>query len=104
MKKLIFPAGTLDDLAAQFRQTNLESFALILARPTGASRRDQRLLVQSVHTPRDDENEVRSRHEVRPTPAFRLPLEKRARNDRLSIIYCHSHPAQGGTPSFSGTD
>ena len=104
MIKLIFPAGTLGELAAQFRQTDVESFALILARPTTVSRRDQRLLVQSVHTPRDDEYEVRSRHEVRPSPAFRLQLEKRARNERLSIIYCHSHPAQSGTPSFSGTD
>ena len=104
MNRLIFPASTLDELTGLFRQTELESFALILARPVGELKGDQRLLVQSVQTPRDDEYEVRSRHEVRPTPAFRLPLEKRARNERLSIIYCHSHPAQGGTPSFSGTD
>jgi hypothetical protein len=104
MNRLIFPASTLDELAGLFRQTELESFALILARPAGESKGDQRLLVQSVQTPRDDEYEVRSRHGVCPTPAFRLPLEKRARNERLSIIYCHSHPAQGGTPSFSGTD
>jgi hypothetical protein len=94
----------LDELAAQFRQTELESFALILARPAAVSKGDQRLLVQSIHVPRDDEYEVRSRHEVRPSSAFRLPLEKRARNERLSIIFCHSHPAQGGSPSFSGTD
>jgi hypothetical protein len=104
MIKLTFPGGMLDELTAQFRQTELESFALILARPAAVSKRDQRLLVQSIHHPRDDEYEVRSRHEVRPSSAFRLPLEKRARNERLSIIYCHSHPAQGGTPSFSGTD
>jgi hypothetical protein len=104
MIKLIFPGSMLDELAAQFRQTELESFTLILARPAAVSKQDQRLLVQSIHHPRDDEYEVRSRHEVRPSSAFRLPLEKRARNERLSIIYCHSHPAQGGTPSFSVTD
>jgi molybdopterin-synthase adenylyltransferase len=104
MMKLIFPGETLDDLAGQFRRTDLESFALILARPAVVSRRDHRLLVESIHVPTDHEYEARSLHQVRPSSAFRLPLEKRARRDGLSIIYCHSHPTQKGTPQFSRTD
>jgi molybdopterin-synthase adenylyltransferase len=104
MIKLIFPGNTLDELAALFRQTDLESFALILARPVQVSKRNWRLLVESVNVPGENEYEVRTRYQVRPSSAFRLRHEKRARQKRLSIIYCHSHPAQGGTPGFSGTD
>jgi hypothetical protein len=39
-----------------------------------------------------------------PTAGFRLPIEKRARLEGLSLVYCHSHPAQQGTPAFSTID
>jgi len=104
MIKLILSGDALDRLAGEFRRTDLESFALILARSAKVSKDDTRLLVESVHIPADNEYEVRSRHEVRPSAAFRLPVEKRARRERLSLVYCHSHPAQEGVPTFSGTD
>jgi hypothetical protein len=104
MIKLIFPGRTLEELAEKFRKTELESFAFVLARPAAVSSRNTRLLVQSIHIPGDDEYEVRSRTEVRPSAGFRLPIEKRARQERLSLIYCHSHPAQRGTPTLSTTD
>ncbi len=104
MNKLVFPGRMLDELAETFRQTELESFALVLAKPATVSKRNTRLLVQSIHIPTDTEYEVRSRTEVRPSAAFRLPLEKRARKEGLSLVYCHSHPAQRATPTFSTTD
>jgi len=104
MIKLIFPDRTLEELAETFRRTDLESFALVLARPAPVSKQNTRLLVDSIHVPKDDDYEVRSRTEVRPSAAFRLPLEKRARLEGLSLIYCHSHPAQRGVPTFSATD
>lgn len=104
MIKLVFPGRTLDELAETFRQTELESFALVLARPVVVSERNIRLLAESIHVPADTEYEVRSRIEVRPAAGFRLPLEKRARKEGLSLVYCHSHPAQRGTPTFSSTD
>jgi hypothetical protein len=104
MNKLIFPNRTLEELAETFRETELESFALVLARPAPVSKQNTRLLVESIHVPDEGDYEVRSRTEVRPSAAFRLPLEKRARLERLSLIYCHSHPAQRGIPAFSATD
>lgn len=104
MIKVIFPENTLDALADRFRQTKLESFALVLARPAKVSKEDVRLLVQSIHVPAENEYEVRSQVEVRPSSAFRLAFEKRARLEKLSLVYCHSHPAQAGVPTFSATD
>ncbi len=104
MIKLIFPGRTLDELAATFRQSDLETFALVLARPAAVSERNTRLLVESIHIPGDADYEVRSGTEVRPSAAFRLPIEKRARQERLSLVYCHSHPRQRGIPTFSSTD
>ena len=104
MIKLIFPNRTLEELAETFRRTELESFALALARPASVSKQNTRLLVESTHLPADGDYEVRSRTEVRPSATFRLPLEKRARLEGLSLIYCHSHPAQPGIPTFSATD
>jgi hypothetical protein len=92
MIKLIFPGKTLEDLAEAFKRTDLESFALILARPAAVSEQHIRLLVQSVHVPGDCEYDVRSRTEVRPKAEFRLPLEKRARQERLSP-YTLSQPS-----------
>lgn len=104
MKKLVFPGDELDALATVVRAAELETFALVLARAVQVSTDNWRLLVQSVHVPSEHEYEVRTKTEVRPTPAFRLPLEKRAHNEGLSLIYCHSHPAQHGVPKFSSTD
>jgi hypothetical protein len=66
--------------------------ALLLARPAKVSKGNSRLLVESIHIPADREYEVRSQYDVRPAAAFRLPLEKRARQEGLSLVYCHSHP------------
>ena len=104
MIKLVFPKNELTDLASQFRAERLESFALILARPVKTSTKNWRLLVQSIHVPTPDEYEQRSEVTVRPSAAFRLALEKRARRNGLSLVYCHSHPRQPGIPSFSGID
>jgi molybdopterin-synthase adenylyltransferase len=104
MIKLIFAGRSLDELAATFRRTDVESFALVVARPATVSKGNTRLLVESIHVPSDADYEVRSRTEVRPSAAFRLPIEKRARQEGLSLIYCHSHPGQRGRPAFSATD
>ena len=104
MMKLIFPEKLLSDLAQKFRQERLESFALILARATPVSPQGYRLLVQSIHVPAPDEYEIRSEVCAQPTAAFRLAIEKSARKEGMSLIYCHSHPCQGGIPYFSEID
>ena len=104
MIKLVFPNNELTDLASQFRAERLESFALILARPVKTSTKNWRMLVQSIHVPAPDEYEQRSEVTVRPSAAFRLAIEKSARRNGLSLVYCHSHPREPGIPSFSGID
>ena len=54
--------------------------------------------------PAADEYEVRSEKEVRPSGAFRLPIEKLARQQGLTLVYAHSHPDQQGPPQFSRAD
>ena len=104
MIRLMFPGDSLAKLAAAFRGEPLESFALLLARPVSVGRRDWRLLVDSIHVPDPDEYEARSEISAGATASFRLSIEKRARLEELSLVYCHSHPKQSGCPTFSTVD
>jgi molybdopterin-synthase adenylyltransferase len=104
MIKLVFPDRELSLLAAGFRQQSLESFAFILARPAETSSRGTRLLVESIHIPAPDAYNDRTETAVHPSAAFRLLVEKRAMQQGLSLIYCHSHPRQTGIPEFSAID
>jgi hypothetical protein len=60
--------------------------------------------VHSVKIPSADEYEARSETQVRPSAVFRLAWEKRARQEGLALIYCHSHPREPGIPQFSEVD
>ena len=88
----------LTELGAVMRMKQQESFALIVVRPARTARGDYRLLVQSVRSATDGQYEVRSEWDVRPTGAFRLPLQKRRdRRDWLSftptaILASTAHP------------
>jgi molybdopterin-synthase adenylyltransferase len=104
MIKLVFPRDSLTSLATRFRQEPRESFAIILAWPAKLVGRNWRLLVDSVNIPADADYELRTETAVRASPAFRLLHEKRARREGLSLIYCHSHPREAGSPVFSGID
>ena len=103
MIKLVFPNNELTDLASQFRAERLESFAFVSCVPgklppkTGAC-----CPIDSCAGP--DQYEQRSEVTVRPSAAFRLAIEKSARRNGLSLVYCHSHPREPGIPSFSGID
>jgi molybdopterin-synthase adenylyltransferase len=103
MIRLVFPGTELDVLASSCRETHLETFALVLARPVEVAPKSWRLLVISVHLAEQADCDIRTPTYVRPSAMFRLPLEKRARREGLSVIYCHSHPAQA-RPAFSATD
>lgn len=103
MIKVAFPGDDLTELAKRFRSVSVESFAFAMARPVRVGK-NWRLLVVSIHEPKPDEYEERTVFNVRPSAAFRLKMEKQARRDDMVLIYCHSHPLQGGTPVFSATD
>lgn len=104
MIKLVFPGNSLSQLGASVRGRQLESFVLALARPVRVGRGNWRLLVESVHIPDADGYEVRSATAVGATVRFRLPIEKRARLEGLSLVYGHSHPLEPGRPAFSAFD
>jgi hypothetical protein len=104
MIKLVFPSTMLSELEAEFRKDSRESFGLILARPVQTAGNGWRLLVHSIKIPSADEYEARSETQARPSAAFRLIWEKRARQEGLSLIYCHSHPQERGIPQFSEVD
>ena len=104
MIKLVFPDESLANLAATLRGQTQESLALLLARPVRLGRDQWRLLVNSIHLPGPDEYEASSTVTAYPTASFRLPIERRAHLEGLSLVYCHRHPAQQGTPAFSTID
>src|SRR5437016_1460041 len=104
MIRLIFPGKSLSELGASMRGSRLESFVLALARPVRTGRSDWRLLVESIHIPDADCYEVRSETASGATVRFRLPIEKRARLEGLSLVYGHSHPLEPGRPAFSAID
>ena len=103
MIKVVFPGTELTELAKRFRAVSVESFAFALARPVRIGK-DWRLLVTSIHEPGAKEYEERTVFNVRPTAVFRLRMEKQARRAGMVLVYCHSHPLQGGVPVFSATD
>lgn len=103
MIKVVFAGNELSGLAKRFRSLSVESFAFAVAKPVQVGK-GWRLLVTSVHEPKPDEYEERTVFNVRPTAAFRLKMEKLARRDGMVLVYCHSHPLQGGVPVFSATD
>jgi len=103
MMKVVFPGGDLSELAKRFRSVSLESFAFAKARPV-RMRKSWRLLVVSIHEAAPEDYEERTIFNVRPTAAFRLRMEKQARQDGMVLIYIHSHPMQAGIPAFSPTD
>ncbi len=104
MIRLVFPGDSLSSLMQQFQQEARESFALVLARPVKIAAREWRLLVESVNIPADSDYEQRTQTAVRASSAFRLVHEKRARQNGLSLVYCHSHPREEGIPTFSDID
>jgi len=103
MIKVVFPGGELSELAQRFRMASVESFAFAMARPVRIGK-GWRLLVVSIHVPSPEDYEERTIFNVRPTAAFRLRVEKRARQDGMVLVYIHSHPMQAGIPAFSPTD
>lgn len=82
----------------------LESGAILLAHavPKGESGA-WRLLVKECHVATDGDYLERTPVNVRFAPEFCLPLEKKAKLENLSLIYCHTH-VHDGTPQFSNID
>ena len=105
MIDLVFPAPLFSELLLALRETNEETAAIILARPVYfRDRQYWRLLVQEVYVVPENEYSVRSATMVQISGQFQLNCENRARKNRWSIIYCHSHPLVRSIPLYSSQD
>jgi molybdopterin/thiamine biosynthesis adenylyltransferase len=105
MMKLVFADGQLNSLKLALAHPKLESAAILLARPVlrGEDDMDSRLLILEIHVAADDDYAERTPTSVTLRSEFCLPLEKRAKLEGLSLVYCHTH-VHRGTPRFSGID
>ncbi len=104
MIDLVFASPALSSLRHALYHEALESAAILLAVPVQLPTNRWRLLVAEIHVAGEGDYEERSKVAVRLTPSFGLPLEKKAKLNGWSIIYCHTHPWQSGTPRYSSID
>lgn len=104
MNAIVFAFPDRQALIAAMAHPTLESGAILLAH---AVRKGEggawRLLVKECHVATEKDYVERTPVNVRFTPEFCLPLEKRAKLEKLSLIYCHTH-VHDGTPRFSAID
>lgn len=79
-----------------------ESAAILLCSPNRWGE-EWRLNVLEMHVAEADHYIDRSSAGLRLAPGFCLPLERKARDKALSLVYVHTHPV-AGYPDFSQTD
>lgn len=103
MISLVFPAPKLRKLQQALAHERLESAAILLCVPVRLSE-GWRLLVKEIHVAPEDAYGERTEVSARLHPAFGLPMEKKANQLNWSLVYCHTHPFQGGRPAFSSID
>lgn len=104
MIDLVFADPTLARLEKDLLHPSLESAAMLLAVPVDLDGGNWRLLVREIHVVPAGAYQERSALAVTIDPAFGLSLEKKARLNGWSIVYCHTHPNQQGVPCFSSID
>ncbi|GAB3758687.1 hypothetical protein GCM10028796_04730 [Ramlibacter monticola] len=104
MTTLVFAHPALRELWGSIRDDELESAAVLLCVPVQLrSAGGWRLMVREMHVPTEANYEVRSPTRVQIKTEFCLRIEKRARLNKWSLVYVHTHPKQH-TPEFSEID
>lgn len=101
MIRIVFPGNELNTLRARLQGDRRESAAIALALPVRTAS-GWRLIVREVHVPPEVAYEERTPTAARLKPSFGLPIEKRASDNRWSLLYCHTHP--NGPAQFSPID
>jgi molybdopterin/thiamine biosynthesis adenylyltransferase len=95
----------LGSLRAELWHPQLESAAILLCVPVKLRDSDDwRLIIRETYVAPDSAYEERTAVSVTLSPSFGLPLEKKARQNGWSIVYCHTHPHQHGPARFSEFD
>lgn len=100
---IVFPGKTFEQLKISLLNDENETCAILLAVPSQSPNGNWRLLIRETHIAPNDAYEMRSPIFSRLNPNFLVPLEFRAREEGLSVVYCHTHPNQV-VPKFSIVD
>jgi molybdopterin/thiamine biosynthesis adenylyltransferase len=104
MITLVFLGTDRDRLRAALWDDAMESAAILLCEPVPLTGGDWRLLVRETHVAQATDYEERTTFAARLTAAFGLPFERKAKENRWSLVYCHTHPHQRGVARFSTVD
>lgn len=63
-----------------------------------------RLVIAERHPAPEWAYNARESHHAELKPEFLVPLVKRARDNSLSVVFCHTHPSDARVPQFSSVD
>lgn len=103
MIKLVFPGDSFAKLSVDLLENNLESCALIFAN-SGKDKPSPDLLVSDIVVVPSDSYLKRTKTFAQINPDFLVSLIKRARLNKSSVIFCHTHPFESAVPEFSKID
>lgn len=95
MSSLVFQSGGSEKLRDELLASDLETAAIILARPVETKKNKWRLLVQEIISVPQEGYLDRSRSSITLKPEFLVPILKKARLARFSVILTHTHPWEG---------
>lgn len=104
MTRIAFADASYTDLASALMLAEEETCALLLASPTTSLIDQSNLLVREIHLAPEQAYAIRTDTKAQLRPEFLVPLVQRARQERLSVIFVHTHPFAEGVPSFSLVD
>ena len=99
MIKLIFPGNSYDT----FRRSML-SFATETATVLLATHSQDRLIVVERYPAPTGAYSAREQFRAQLKPEFLVPLVRRAREQSLAVVFCHTHPGDRSPPHFSSMD
>ena len=94
--RIAFAGVGYKDMAESMLLSEEETCAVLLASPP-VSRTDQSsLLVREIHPAPEKAYADRTRTRAELRPEFLVPLVQRARQEKLSVIFVHTHPFAEG--------
>jgi len=77
---------------------------LLLASPSSSLIEQSNFLVREIQPVPEQAYAIRNNTGAQLRPEFLVPLIQRARQERLSVIFVHTHPVAEGVPTFSPVD
>jgi len=104
MTRVAFADVSYTDLANALMLAEEETCALLLASPSSSLIDQSNLLVREVQPAPEQAYAIRTDTRAQLRPEFLVPMIQRAREERLSVIFVHTHPFAEGVPTFSPMD